>query len=550
MATLVVNFFMELKNLDEKKIAFIIHRTDDRACLETMNALTQLDIPDGFEIELFPIADAEKFHAYNLAMNQSDAKYKIYLDEKVTILQKNFLSEIIEIFQAHNETGIIGVSGAVELSTHGICLRSVKRCGKIFTNSDKNFTEWGKMEKKFVEVEAADGWLIATQYDFAWREDIFKDNYFGDTAQCLEFRRKGYKIFVLSENQPSIWIRKNEFSINEPARKIFLEEYSKDIFPLVSVIIPTFNRPKYFQEALKSVLNQTYKNFEIFISDNSTNDDTENLMQDYLQRYSNIKYFHHRNFNAHDNWNFARQYNNPQAEFVNWLMDDDLFYPQKFEFMVEIFRNNPDVALVTSIRNIINEDGKVTGQMLKPVEIPKKNSKINGEEAMKIVLKLMENYIGEPTTVLIRKKFLRNNDLCWHEDEKGYYPLNDILTWCQVLSHGDLFYFYEQPLSAFRQHGDQSTHWSETIATCEFAWAKIFKTAWEEKLFIKTEDDLRTCILKWINTISNSLVRAQKENYYSEYVTLLEKTLAAMATALYNGYNIDLPTIEVPMTST
>ena len=108
-----------------------------------------------------------------------------------------------------------------------------------------------------------------------------------------------------------------------------MDEYSKDIFPLVTVIIPTFNRPKYFEMALCSVLAQTYKNIEVVVRDNSTNDDTEKLIQEYLKADSRIKYFRHKNFNADDNWNWARHYNNPKAEYVNWLMDDDLFYPEK-----------------------------------------------------------------------------------------------------------------------------------------------------------------------------------------------------------------------------
>ena len=51
--------------------------------------------------------------------------------------------------------------------------------------------------------------------------------------------------------------------------------------PLVSVIIPTYCRPEYFELALKSVLNQTYKKIYIFITDNSPDTRTRDLMQSY-----------------------------------------------------------------------------------------------------------------------------------------------------------------------------------------------------------------------------------------------------------------------------
>ncbi|RUT63328.1 hypothetical protein C1149_16050 [Clostridium botulinum] len=73
----------------------------------------------------------------------------------------------------------------------------------------------------------------------------------------------------------------------------------KNIFPLVSVLIPTYNRPEYFKEALESVINQTYRNIEIIIGDDSTNDETENLIKEnYLNNYDNIKYYHNRKFRS------------------------------------------------------------------------------------------------------------------------------------------------------------------------------------------------------------------------------------------------------------
>ena len=72
-------------------------------------------------------------------MKNTDAKYKIYLDEKAVLLQKNILSKVIETFQADEKIGVIGLSGAIQLSTHGICLQSAKRVGKIFFGTQKVF---------------------------------------------------------------------------------------------------------------------------------------------------------------------------------------------------------------------------------------------------------------------------------------------------------------------------------------------------------------------------------------------------------------------------
>lgn len=61
--------------------------------------------------------------------------------------------------------------------------------------------------------------------------------------------------------------------------------------PLVSILIPTYNRPHYFKIALESALAQTYSNIEIIVGDDSTNNETEKLIyRDYLHKHKHITY--------------------------------------------------------------------------------------------------------------------------------------------------------------------------------------------------------------------------------------------------------------------
>ena len=310
-----------------------------------------------------------------------------------------------------------------------------------------------------------------------------------------------------------------------------MDEYSADLFPLVTILIPTFNRPKYFREALESALNQTYRNIEIIISDDSTIDDTEHLIQDYLARDKRIKYFRHKGFTSHDNWNFLRAYNNPAAEYVNWLMDDDLFYPRKLEVMVEIYRNNPDVSLVTSSKSFIDAEGKIIGSTQKFNN--GKNLKLSGDEAAKLLFTL-DNYIGEPTTVLIRKKFLRDNDLNWNEDEKGFFSLVDVSTWLQLLTKGNFFRSAEI-LSAQRLHEGQGTHWENTGILFAINYIKLFKTALDKKVFFHTCAEKYSAVLFLINYSLRNLVTAHNKKFHSAEVETLEKYLAVLTQYLANG---------------
>lgn len=535
--------------MNDKKIAVIIYGTTENISLDLAESLWNLKIPEDYSFDVLYYADnsankrANKFSVYDLAVQNSDAKYKIYLDENVVVTNENAVLDLLKIFRSDETVAIVGVSGAVELSTHGISLISSKRWGKCFAGIQKTLNDWGSDDNLCKDVEAADGFFFATQYDVPWRQDLFCDDFFGFAAQCAEFKKLGYKTVVVNQNAPWIWCKSNDLQFDDTARKIFLEEYSSEFFPLVSVIIPTFNRPKFFKDALESVLNQTYRNFEIVVSDDSTNDDTEALIQPYLQKYPCIKYFRNKGFTSHDNWNFLRAYNNPAAEYVNWLMDDDLFYPRKLEVMVEVYRNNPDVSLVTSARDIINADGNflagaygILGNELN------QDTKFDGEKVGRVILEAT-NFIGEPTTVLIRKKFLRNNDLCWLAEEKGFASLIDVSTWLQLLSKGNLFWCAE-PLSAYRLHEGQGSHYIYTGSLWSISFARYLKKAWECKIFIKDEDDFRKSAAAILVYSVSYLREAYQNGYRSAEVMSLEKTIEALARSLHNGCKLDLPPIE------
>src|SRR5699024_10710464 len=110
---------------------------------------------------------------------------------------------------------------------------------------------------------------------------------------------------------------------------------SKIELPLVSILIPTYNRPKYFEEALQSVLQQTYQNIEIIIGDDSTNNESEKLMKEkYLPYYPNILYIKNKlSLGQFDN--DIMLFCKANGEYINYLMDDDLFHLQKIEKMMK-----------------------------------------------------------------------------------------------------------------------------------------------------------------------------------------------------------------------
>lgn len=337
-----------------EKIAIIY--ADVQGLFDSVHALS---IPQGMKAEYFPIPPNGNLPAsYQSAMASSDAHYKVYLDGSIRILAPDVLSHVIQAFQAHPDIGILGLSGARELSTNGISLTSEKRVGGLQAPDGEELVPKKEgMDTSAVEdVEAIDEGFLATQRDVPWRSDLLQSSAFLGASASLEHRRAGFRSVVLCLTETAGRLEDENFSFQNDEQAVFLDEYSKELYPLVTICIPTYRRPDFFRQALESVLHQTYRNLDIFVTDDSPDDRTEKLIQSYLAD-GRITYEHHPEYTARDNWQRMMDYDNPEAEYVGWLMDDDLFLPEKISRMVEAYRNHPDVSLVTSYRYTIDGEG-------------------------------------------------------------------------------------------------------------------------------------------------------------------------------------------------
>ena len=117
---------------------------------------------------------------------------------------------------------------------------------------------------------------------------------------------------------------------------------------LVSVIIPTRNRPNYLQQAVESVYDQTYSNIEIIIIDDGSDSEgaaTKKVLLPYLS-LSNFTYIYQRKTGVGTAVN--RGLTLSQGEYIQRLDDDDRLLPEKVARSVELFQARPEVGLVAT----------------------------------------------------------------------------------------------------------------------------------------------------------------------------------------------------------
>jgi predicted O-linked N-acetylglucosamine transferase (SPINDLY family)/glycosyltransferase involved in cell wall biosynthesis len=251
------------------------------------------------------------------------------------------------------------------------------------------------------------------------------------------------------------------------------------LLPLVSILIPTHNRPDYCELALKSVLAQGWDNLDIVISDNSDDELTRARLQPYVDRHPNINYMRVPGYSARQN--FSNVFEHAEGDYINYLMDDDLFHPAKIERMMSFMLTDPNIGVVTSFRQLIDADGRELAPISGTERMFEVETRVSGASLGSLLLSNGQNLVGEPTTALVRRNALEGQFGVFLGRE--YTVLSDVATWLAILSRHDCVYLPE-PLSYFRLHGGQDQRNNSIRIKSNVDWLHLLCDAIEHKRFM------------------------------------------------------------------
>jgi len=114
-------------------------------------------------------------------------------------------------------------------------------------------------------------------------------------------------------------------------------------YPLISIIVTFYNQAYYIAKTLESIKLQTYTNWECIIVDDGSEDDSAELIKEF------IKYDKRFTYLVQDNQGVARARNNGFALatgcFINFIDGDDTFLPDKLKEQIQVFKDNPEIAV-------------------------------------------------------------------------------------------------------------------------------------------------------------------------------------------------------------
>lgn len=194
---------------------------------------------------------------------------------------------------------------------------------------------------------------------------------------------------------------------------------------MVSVVMCTYNTEKYIAEAISSILNQTFKNFEFIIWDDGSLDGTRAIVESFNDE--RIRYFYHENTGLGMALKLACE--KAIGKYIARMDSDDICFPYRFEKEIAFLESNLDYVLVSSAVFYMDENGSFIGR-----SFPYTDSKI---------ITATRSMTVHPMTMMRRESYVKAG---------GYLPIRfmeDDLFWAKLSKQGK-FANITEPLGKYR----------------------------------------------------------------------------------------------------
>ncbi len=217
------------------------------------------------------------------------------------------------------------------------------------------------------------------------------------------------------------------------------------MIPQISVLLPVYNGGAFLEEAVESVLAQSFRDFELIIVDDCSTDGSRQRLETLKEKDERIRLeFNVTNCGLFANYN--RCLSLAQGELIKPFAQDDRLEMDALEKMSQRLKQDPSIALVSCARSIIDAHGNVVDV----VRIFDCSRKIKGKDVILYNLIGLTNWIGEPSAVMFRRSSAGTGF------DTKYFHFGDVDMWFRVLLSGD-YYFVHDLLAAFRRHDSSAT---------------------------------------------------------------------------------------------
>lgn len=303
--------------------------------------------------------------------------------------------------------------------------------------------------------------------------------------------------------------------------------------PLLSLIIPIFNVEKYLDECLESVINQSYKNYEVILVDDGSTDTSGKIADSYAEKYDYISVVHKENGGLSSARNVGIE--KSEGEYLFFIDSDDVLDSEDAleNLVVHLQATQPDLLLHIP---------KEYDEQLKNTIISHKKGKWDEYKLYNAIDILDELYYSESVwvtmaqTKIIKKDFCIDNklffvDKIYHEDDEWI---------ARTLNSNPTVVFFYQPIYGYR-HRDNSI-----IATTDEK--KIFKKSCDRITVVSSMLNNKNCcknsayLVYLFEFLFNSIVRTSelKSEYFDDFCSFAKKKTSGHICKVLRTGNIKL----------
>jgi glycosyltransferase involved in cell wall biosynthesis len=206
---------------------------------------------------------------------------------------------------------------------------------------------------------------------------------------------------------------------------------------MLSVLMSVYNSQAYLREAIESTLAQTHGDFEFVIADDGSTDHSLEICREYARQDARIRLISHANWGAAQSLNDAA--NSAQHDWLFRMDPDDVMLPNRIERQLEFLRENPDLAVASSLVYLIDSAGREIGRSRSPYT----------------TRQMVRSTLAGPTligfhhpAVALRKSVLQQ--VGGYRQE--YWPADDLDLWDRIGQAGHMMLVQPEYLMKYRVH--------------------------------------------------------------------------------------------------
>ena len=233
--------------------------------------------------------------------------------------------------------------------------------------------------------------------------------------------------------------------------------------PKVSVLMGAYNCAPYLAEALDSVLNQTFDDFEVVIVNDGSKDNSAEIIKEYAEKDSRIVFIENdRNHGLAYTLNHGLEY--VQGEYIIRMDGDDISKPERFERLVAAAKEHPDFDVIGSGCDLFDETG-VWGEFV-PLYVPDKLDAV------------MQRTLSHATVIM---KTASLKAVGGYDTSTDNARAEDYDLWCRMVKNG--YKLMSIPDKLYMVRWDRKNYYARRPFKTKLAWARLVRY-WQKEMDI------------------------------------------------------------------